>query len=370
MDRPTDITVPWLVLGGLSICVTVALLVAVSTSTGAFGAFNPSWEGGSELRSIAGQGDAEIAFARDTSAYAAVPANDTVAVILSPEEPYGPRDVARIERFLRRGGTVVIADDFGKHTNHLLERLNASARLDGRVLRDEQHNYRSPLMPFAHNVSDHRLVNGTEGLTLNYGTALRPSDAGNSTATGFGNGSTLLVNTSEFAYLDENRNQQIDESERLDTRPVAIAENASGGELIVVSDGSVLINAMLDRAGNRAFARRLVAGHERVLFDESHTDRLPPLVVGVLILRDSLGLQLLFGGLGIAAITAWMRWPDRRVRLGARFGTRRPEPQSFELSEDDVRAVIARTHPEWEDERIERLAKGVMSTRGEAERDR
>lgn len=340
-----DIDYPRAVLVALALASGVALIVAGTTSTAAFGAYNPAWDGATALRDEADAAGVESEIARNTTAYTRVPANGTVAVVISPDKPYRSAEAARLRTFVRRGGTLVIAEDFGNHSNALLATLGVRARFDGRLLRDERYNYRSPAMPVARNVSNHSLVSGIERLTLNHGTAVRA------------NRTTVLVRTSGYAYLDTNRNEALDTNESIGAYPVATVERTGAGGVIAVGDPSVLINVMLERPGNRAFVRAVFGTHDRVLLDYSHADRLPPLAVAVLVLRDAPLLQLVLGGIGLLGIGVWTRRPDLVARL-RRMG--RDEALSVpELDADELASVVRRRHPDWDDERVERVVRNM-----------
>ena len=350
MDR-SDLGYPQVVLVGLTAVVVVGLVLAATTSSAAFGSYNQGWDGASSLQDEARAVGAEGEIVRNTSQYSSRAANDTVAVVLSPETGYGPTETDRLRAFVRRGGTLVVAEDFGNHSNALLARIGAQARVGGDPLRDEQYNYRSPAFPVARNVSNASLMEGVGSLTLNHGTSVEPS------------GATVLASTSPVAYLDTNANDELDDSDQVGTYPVATAESVGEGRVVVVGDPSLFINAMLDRAGNRAFVQALFAGHERVLLDYSHAGSLPPLSVALLVIRDAPLLQVLFGGLCLGVLGSWIRPPSVLRRLANRVrpeSTADPTPNA-----DDLSSFVRKQHPDWDDERIDRVIRGIMTRRGE-----
>ena len=346
-----------LLLGGLTATVLVALVVAASTSGAAFGTYNPAWDGASDIRRVADDVGSEHEIALNTSDYGRVASNGTIAFVLSPASDYGPRERERVRTFVRTGGTLLVAEDYGPNGNRLLAATNSSARVDGAPVRDERYNYRSPALPLARNVSSHQFTAGVSQLTLNHGTVVRPNDA------------TVLVRTSEFAYLDTDDDGELDRSESLRRRPVVTIERVGDGRVIVVSDPSVFINAMVDRPGNRQFVRNLLAEHERVLLDYSHAGRQPPLTVAVLRLRESLPLQFLVGLLGVGAITVWTRRPTLtdvvRTSERERPSGRREDSVDTELLFDYLR----RQHPDWDESRLRRVMQGVFTHHQEESND-
>ena len=350
MKRPSDYPTPTLVLGGFALLVVVSLLIATSTSSAAFGAYNGAWDGTSDLRSVAKDTGANPQVIHETSAYSHVDANGTVAIILSPDEKYSTADRARLQRFVRRGGTLLVAGDYGPQTNQLLSALGTDARLDGRPIRDERRHYRSPAMPIADNVSNQSLVSEVSALTLNHGTVVSPRNA------------TVLVRTSEYAYLDVNRNQKLDDNETISSMPVATIERIGAGRVLVVSDPSVLINTMLDRPGNRAFVRTVVGDHRTVLLDYSHTAQIPPLALAILIIRESALWQLLVGCGCLALVLLWAQRPEGVTRrwkaLVSRFGDQPPDRvdgQFRSMSESSMVTYLHEQHPDWDTTRIQRI---------------
>ena len=327
----------------LVLSVLVTVVFAATTSTAAFGAYNPAWDGASGLQAQASAVDADSSITINTTTYQRVDPEATVSVILTPDDAYGPRDRSRVRTFVEEGGTLVVAEDFGPHSNALLDALGVQTRVDGRLLRDERYYYQSPNITVANDVTQHPLTTDVEQLTLNHGTGL-VVDAGEESET------EILVNSSSFAYYDANRNAAFDESESIGRRPVATVEPVGEGRVIVVSDPSMMINVMLDRPGNQAFVRNVFGAHDRVVLDYSHTESLPPLGYALVVVRDSGPLQATVGLVGVALVVVASR---RRDLLDGLFTRQEDEP----LDVDALVAHLRTEHPEWDAERLERVAR-------------
>jgi hypothetical protein len=368
MDLPS---IPRVVLYTLAVAVGLGLVVAASTTGAAFGAYNPAWDGTSDVRELADQ-RTESHVLLDTAPYERGDANGSVAVILSPTEPYGPNDTRRVREFVDGGGTLVVADDFGSHSNALLDGVGASARFNGTQLRDERHYYRAPSLPVATNVSETRYTDGVDQLTLNKGTAI---DAGNA---------TVVATTSPFAYLDRNGTGTLSAGDELGTYPVVTAESVGEGRVVAVGDPSLFINAMLSQPDNAAFVTAIFDTHDRALLDYSHAGEQPPLAVASLIFSSSTALQLGVGTLGVGAVwgqallseglggavrralssvipTGWRRRLPAWLR-----GTRSDDPP---VDEAAILAALRERYPEWDDARLRRVMTDVLPerTRGDAD---
>lgn len=345
---------PRTLLASLAVVTLVALVVVSSTSAAAFGTYNPAWDGASSLRAAARDAGSEATVARNLAPYARTPPSDAVAIVLAPSERYTPAEVAVLRRFVRRGGTLVVADDFGPYANPLLAGLGARSRIVGTPLRDERHYYRSPNLPVATNVTPSALTAGVDGLTLNHASAVRP------------NGATVLVRTSDFAYADANRNGALDPTESLGAYPVVTTEAIGAGRLVVAGDPSLFINAMLARPGNAAFVRNLFAGRSAVILDYSHAGGFPPLALALLVLRSSTALQAVVGLLGLGLVWGWTRgW----LTLEAIRGRRASGAPDVRLTERQLVDYLERRHPDWDDERVRRVVGGIMNRRPESPGD-
>lgn len=343
---------PYVVLTALLIATLVGGGYFASTSSGSFGPYNTGWDGVSTLRGEATAVGADPTVFRTVDGYGTVNAKRSVAVVLSPDQAYTADEADRLELFVRGGGTAIVAEDRGPHGNELLREIGAEARVDGSVLRDERYHYRAPALPIARNVTDHPTTDGVDRLTLNYGTAVRP------------HGATVLARTSEYAYLDANANGRLDEDEQLRRYPIATIEQLGDGRVIVLGDPSVAINAMVERGGNRRFLRNVFGEYETVALDYSHARDLPPLRVALLVLQRSPLLQLVVGlfGIGlIAVVGARVRDTERRDGGDSRRSL---------VDVEEVRAYLATEHPEWDEQRIDRVAKGVLPGRENEEHER
>ena len=362
---------PRLVLYVLIGLLAGALIFAAGTSTASFGAYNPQWDGTSEFRELVDErSDSQIIF--ETTQYESENVTDTVAVILAPTEPYSANESQRIREFVERGGTAVIADDFGPHSNPLLATIGADARFSRLQLRDEREYYRGPSLPLAPNVTTTPYTRGVSQLTLNGATAVEPGNA------------TPIVTSSEFAYLDRNATGNLSAGDELGAYPVVAVEFIEGGQVITISDPSIFINSMLTQPDNRVFATQLVETHERAILDYSHAGPQPPLARALVLLRASPLLQI--GG-GLATLSMWLLiW--RRVRGETGGGTvetllparvlsllprwiweRSERQQSIDLGAETLRSEITDEYPDLDETQLQQVITAVLSERSRDEQD-
>jgi len=352
--RWVDWSYPRVLLVALVAVVLLALLATAGTSSASLGAFNPSWDGTSEVRSVADTTDTEPVIARNVSAYQNASPNRTIAFVMSPTEPYSDTESQAVASFVRAGGTVLVAEDYGSHGNDLLRAVGADARVTGVSLRDEQRQGSSPAFPRATPQSNHPYTANVSGIMLNHGSTI---DAANATP---------LFVSSEFSYLDRNRNEELDDSEVLQRHPVVTVESVGAGTVIVVSDASVFLNAMHERSDNAAFARALLAPHDAVLLDVSHTEPLPPLVRAQLLLQRSGLASFLVGTVSILVLFTLTTPHAIGERVRAWRRTDYSEPT---LTAEDIATAIQARHPEWDDSRVERVTNSLIDARGKGKTD-
>lgn len=357
--------IPRLILYALGATLGIALVIALSTSGAAFGAYNQAWDGTSDIREIADT-HSESTIALNVDAYDTDRPSGTVAIILAPTEPYPAADADVVRQFVENGGTLLVADNFGPtegeppYGNTVLADIGATARFDGAQLRDEREYYQSPALPVANQVSEHPYTTGVDDLTLNYGTAVEPNDA------------ETLVHTSEFAYLDRDRSGALDDDEELARYPVVTIESVGDGQIIAVGDPSVFINTMLDREGNAAFATALFQAHDQAILDYSRSGSQPPLSVALLLFQETPLVQGLIGLLGVGLVWSMTARPgviarlrDRiaavvPAQLGRQTNTESTDRKPPAPTEAELMRYLQDQYPEWEEARLRRIVAGII----------
>lgn len=289
-ERLADLSYPQMLVVVLAVVVASSLAVAGLTSSLPVSGYNTDWDGTSDLRGMA-QDRGSLVVARDVDRYSTVSADDTVAIVHAPRSTYTSDEVETIRRFVEQGGTLVVAADFQPGANRLLADLESDVRLDGTPVRDERRYHEGPDLPVATTVSDSAFTAGVDDLTLNHGTHLQVE----------GQASTV-VRTSEYAYADANRDGQLSDDEEMRAYPVVAVESKGQGTLVIVSDGSVFLNAMLTRTGNDQFAAGLLSRGSTHLLDYSHLGGVPLVPATILTIRASLALQMALGLVVIALL--------------------------------------------------------------------
>lgn len=364
MRRPPA---PRILLYALTVTLLVALGVAAVTSTVAFSPYNPAWDGTSDIRHLADE-QADRTIALDTSPYTSHQPNETVAIVIGPDEPYQDRDADRVASFVHNGGTLVVLDNVDAAGNEILTGVGAQARFDGDLLRDEQSHYRGPALPIAPNVTDHPYTVGVDQLTLNYGTVIEPGNA------------TVLVKSSPVSYVDRAGTGEVADADTLQAYPVLTIESVGDGQVIAISDPSLFINEMLAQPDNTQLAANLFSHHTYTIIDVSRSDSPPLAVIALIRLQQQPVWQ---GLLGLGALLLVWRVHPRRTRftsLSTKIATRYPrvgfwlgledksdtEPPLHSDSEA-VRAYLQTRHPDWEPKTIDRIIAGTIRS---TDRDR
>lgn len=342
---------PNVLLLGLLGAVVITGGVAGASSTTVFGPYNPSWDGASDLRSeLDTQSGLDTEFVSESSRYESLNATNTVAFIIAPDDQYDDASAARVREFVAAGGRLVVMENFGTAGNDLLAQIGAEARLNGLLLRDEQNYFEAPTLPIATGITNHSLTRGVEQLTLNFATVVAPGNA------------TTLVRTSEFAYLATAADDELDDEDELAAYPVVTVEPLGTGQVVVAGDPSLTINAMLDQPDNSAFVAALTADADRVVFDLTHSDGLPPLTQVLLVLRGSPLLQALGGGvlIGATALLSRHRLRTQLRALRQRLpGQTSSPPATAGLSPEQQAAYLRRQHPDWDEQRIQRVIEAI-----------
>jgi hypothetical protein len=369
--RPFGWSIPRLILVGLVGSLCIVFLLVATTSTAGFSPYNAAWDGTDEFKQIA-TSNSELTLVMNVTQYTNHDPSATVAFVFAPEEQYSTTEAATVQQFVSNGGILVVADNYGPHGNALLSAVGASARFDGRILRDDRNNFRSPSTPVVTDSSSHPLVEDVGSLTLNYGTAIDANEA------------QPLINSSEYSYLAISENETLSGSNALQQYPVAAVEPVGEGQVIAIGDPSLFINAMIDESDNRQFATNLVEQRPQTLVDNSHTNSIPPVNQLLIALRASplLAAAALTGLLGLlAVVTRETGAVDKPLRVKGKNAIHSLIRSDQETAATDIEAErpnadqealkrhLRERHPDWDDERLEAVIAGVLRRRTDSMKD-
>ena len=153
-----------------------------------------------------------------------------------------------------------MADDFG-FGNIVLKELDLDVRFHGAPLLDPLVNFRDQWLPLVTQLTISPLTDGVSTLALNYATVLQ------------GTNITVVAKSSPFSFLDINNDGIRGTQEPMGPFPIIGYTSLGQGQIVVVSDPSILIKSMLHEADNAIFLRNLVniSGQNPTIFlDESH----------------------------------------------------------------------------------------------------
>jgi hypothetical protein len=202
-------------------------------------------------------------------------------LICIPYLEYKTADLEQIKQFVNRGGTLLLMDDFG-YGNTVLDYLGSSTRFDGKMLLDPLFCYKNPSLPYITDFSPELKESGLTALAFNHATVLRP-----------GAGSQVLAWSSPASCLDTGQNGGNDSTGPSGPFPVPSGYDSQGpsgpfpvaarfmlgqGKVMLVSDPSLIINAMAAQNDNFAFIRRLASDGgqmEGLVLDRAHLDKSP-----------------------------------------------------------------------------------------------
>ena len=304
-------------LGLISGALVALSLAYFYPSTADLGIDNPHWNGLSVLVRYYG-----VKVVSSLSCEATDPLTSAL-LIVGPQKPFERGEVEAIRDFVREGGLLIVADDFGTG-NQLLREMGLEVRLGGGLLLDPLRKYKDRALP--------KVRAGNLTLVLNYATVIE------------GGGFKALAYSSPYSFLDLNLNLKYDPGEPKGPFPV-VAEIPYGlGKVVVISDASPFINSMLTLGDNREFLSELVGGR-RAILDSSHwrASAISLFKRFLKTLRDSLRVPevkyTLLGGALLSLYFLNLRVKRRKIN---------------ELEE------VSKKHPEWDRRILEEIINDVQ----------
>ncbi len=275
-----------------SIVVLTFLMVALSVAitpqqTSQLSAYDNDWDDLSKLRGdILGMPmnlSVRTVGSSAASLMDILDARGMLYMAIGVERSYTFAEWRAIRYFLSRGGTVLIADDYG-HANSLLRyngfvddpavsHISDSPEVQyvfsGDTLADIRVDRNPRLVrvtvPIWAGLEYEVLLNDPSCFVLNDNWVDENPRDNNPGA----NEARFVANSSAFGWIDENRNGARDPGEKAGEYPVIIEQEG----MLLISDPSIFINDMYDRMDNRRFTQALIARmvpvNGTVIFDES-----------------------------------------------------------------------------------------------------
>ncbi|MBT9145555.1 MAG: hypothetical protein DDT40_01795 [candidate division WS2 bacterium] len=238
----------------ITLLVTVALLSIVIwyfPSIEDFLVDNPFWNGLKDLTNTHN--------IRSIYSLAELPEEaQNTSLIFIPYLKLTENELEQISTFLKNGGTLIVADDFG-YGNQILQHLQLKVRFSRSMLLDPLFSYKNSIFPRISNFSKHPITGDVQNILLNHPTILLNVLPENN-----------LASSSLFSYLDLNDNELPNENEPLGPFPVMALYPLHRGKVIIISDPSIFINTMINREDNNILIKNLLKINTLTIFSQSH----------------------------------------------------------------------------------------------------
>jgi len=249
--------------------------VPVFKSSSELSIFNTNWNGLSEFAKLAAEKRSVRPIIHPYNLENVGNLNG-VLLIFAPNIEFSQAEAEEVKKFLEKGGTVFIADDFGT-SNSLLEKLGIRARFSGKQVRDifYSKNERFPVvirMP-------PELSKNVSSLKLNVPSAVVAAKG--------------EILTSRAAYFG-----------RMGEYAIMAEIKYGNGRIVLFSDPSAFMNEMMKE--NREFSANLIEylGTGIFYFDEAHKSDFNPYSMGTVYLHRELDKETAFRIVLAAAILA------------------------------------------------------------------
>jgi hypothetical protein len=270
---------------------TLAAGVHLFTTYDDYSRYNIQWNGTSSFFSVLeDRGAHEVERPADLGGY-----NDAVLLIIAPQGSPGADEIAAYRAFLARNNTIVLCDDFGSGNEFLTAVGSGISILPGNLTSVDR-DYAVGAAVKGYRAENHTLVENVSTVLFNRPAALK--------------GGTPLLQTSLLSWVDRNANGRIDGDETVGRYPVCAVERVGGGEVIVVGDPGIFLNAMSGFSGeNRQFIDALLSLRPVLLVDQgwSRTAAAAVPTAGVRLAKEYPLLQIAVAGLFIGAAAYFFR---------------------------------------------------------------
>ncbi|MEM4263051.1 MAG: DUF4350 domain-containing protein, partial [Thermoplasmata archaeon] len=183
-------------------------------------------------------------------------------VIIGPDVEFSEKEGQIVREFVTAGGVLLLADDFGT-ANSLLSGMGAESRFSRKLVMDLAFD-KKPEFSVCFDFEEDPITRNVTTILLNYPSSVVPGKTNSKT----------VVWTSVASWQDTNGDHDFSYGEPWGPFPLVVRERMGNGEIILLSDPSLLINGMRDRLDNAVISDNLIAEisglRTKVYFDESH----------------------------------------------------------------------------------------------------
>jgi len=353
-----------LIIVGIGVLMFIlALATPILHNNSDFSIYNPGWNGCSDiaiktyhsgkLQPTYYVKENELTIGQRSFADYTLDSENSSILIIGPRTSFSTEESRYIERFLNNGGMLLLADDFGT-ANDLLAKINSSSRFSNDLLLDVSFEKKACFVTvFDFLNHSHPLNLNVSHIMLNYPSSIKPGD-----------NTTVIAVSTEISWLDTNVNGKEDRYETSGPFPVLVVEKYGNGEIVLLSDPSVLINSMKDQLDNKKFRDNLInylyKGRNTVIIDESHRDVSSPYHLSYFF-PNSIGLEiktaiiLLAVCVFIFAFTGLPEYVFKRFKDLIFSQKKRSEEIS---SYDEIIDELLHKHPSWSKKKLEKIIWG------------
>lgn len=345
---------------------SLSLIAPILSTTEDFSIYNTGWNGTSELAISAYRSGSMVPTLAISStdsdltvlhlpldSFDLDPAKSSL-IIIGPSKPFTESEGKMVGDFVRNGGRLLLANDFGSG-NSLLEAINATSRFTGDLLLDlafEKQPEFSVCFDFDSN-SD--ITEGVTAVLMNFATTIEP-----------GNNTKVIAASSVASYQDLSGDRLRNWSDPVGPFPVIAIERLGFGQILLFSDPSIFINGMIGQLDNELLANNTMSfiedGNRAVFFDESHRNYFDPVTISITMLKDfsdfaKLFIVALIAIILLAFLTEYPMIVARKIFKGSiwllravlrtlsrkKDVERKPKP----LTEEELIIFVMERHPEW-----------------------
>lgn len=275
-------------------------------------------------------------------------------IVVGPSKPFGEAEGKLVGDFVRSGGKLLLADDFGSG-NSLLSGMNATCRFSNYLLMDLAFEKQPEFSVCFDIAKGYNVTAGVAALLMNFPSSIIA-----------GSNTSVLANSSVASYLDIRGDRLRNWSDPIGPFPVIAIERMGLGQILLISDPSILINGMLKHADNELFANSsmlfLGEGRTQVFFDESHRNYFDPVTISITTLGqlNDFVKGFVLAMIAIVLITLLTDYPRIATReifkraawlwhaiLNAASRKGKAPGKAKPLTDEELMAAVMERHPEW-----------------------